>query len=199
MSETILTPAIMSWVIWPLFIVLARIIDVSMGTVRVILIIRGLRYVASIIGFFEVMIWLVVITRVVKEINNPVCYIAYPLGFALGNYIGMLIEGKLSIGNVLIRVITRKEGSTLEHNLIEKNFHVTSIDAVNNEKPVKIIFSIISKKLIKEYLAVVKDFNPHAYYTIEDVKMIDQNGIPYKSKKEPLPILGKFLLGRKSK
>jgi hypothetical protein len=102
-----------SWVILPGLIFLARITDVSVGTVRLILVARGFKYLAPIAGFFEVLIWILVIGQIMQNLTNPVCYIAYAGGFATGNFVGLWIAEKLSLGMVLIRVITPKPAGDL--------------------------------------------------------------------------------------
>jgi len=171
--EQFLNSSLFSWFILPLIIVIARIVDVSLGTLRVIFTIKGYKYLAPVFGFFEVLIWLLVITRIIKEINNPICYIAYPLGFALGSYIGLIIESHLYIGCVLVRVITRKEGDNLLLALKEQGYPFTYSDAKGiTGETVKIIFSVLARKELKEYLDTVKKYNPKAFFTIEEVKTV---------------------------
>ena len=86
----------------------ARIADVSIGTVRLIFISRGLKYLAPIVGFFEVFIWLMAIGQIMQNISNPVCFVAYAGGFAMGNFVGMCIAEKLSLGVVMVRVVTMR-------------------------------------------------------------------------------------------
>ena len=102
-----------AWVILPLLIFSARIVDVSLDTLRIIFINRNLKYAAATSGFFEVLVWLMVIREIFLRLNNPLCFVAYAAGFATGNFVGMLIENRISIGKVLIRIITRKEADEL--------------------------------------------------------------------------------------
>ncbi len=106
-------PEIFAWVILPLLIFFARICDVSLGTIRVIFISKGFKYIAPVIGFFEVIIWLLAIGQVMNNLTNVASYIAYGGGFACGTLIGMIVEEKLSIGTVTVRVITRKDATDL--------------------------------------------------------------------------------------
>ena len=92
-----LSSDLFSWVVLPIIIILSRMVDVTLGTVRIILVSRGSRFVAPILGFFEVLIWIVVISQIMQNLNNPLCYIAYALGFALGTYFGIMVEEKLAI------------------------------------------------------------------------------------------------------
>jgi uncharacterized protein YebE (UPF0316 family) len=85
-----------TWIVLPVLIFVARITDVSLGTVRVIFVSRGLKYLAPLVGFFEVLIWLLAIGQIMKNLSNPVCYIAYAAGFGMGNYVGIRIAEKLA-------------------------------------------------------------------------------------------------------
>ncbi|MDD1699528.1 MAG: DUF5698 domain-containing protein, partial [Methanoregula sp.] len=109
MAESFISPEIFTYVIIPLLIFCARICDVSLGTIRVIFISKGIKYLAPIIGFFEVIIWLLAIGQVMNNLTNFVAYGAYGAGFASGTYIGMLIEEKISLGLTSVRIITKKD------------------------------------------------------------------------------------------
>ena len=87
-----------TYVILPLLIFLARIADVSIGTIRIVMVAKGQKMIAPILGFFEVLIWLLAISKIMQNLDNWVCYVAYGAGFATGNYIGMIIEEKLAMG-----------------------------------------------------------------------------------------------------
>ena len=114
MEDTILlNSAFYAWLILPLLIFLARVADVSIGTIRLIFISRGLKYLAPLVGFFEILIWLLAIGQIMKNLSNPACYIAYAGGFAMGNFVGMWTAERLSLGVVLIRVVTKKDATEL--------------------------------------------------------------------------------------
>ena len=117
------------WIILPLLIFCARIFDVSLGTLRVIFISRGMRVFAAFVGFVEILIWLLAIGQIMKNLTNVVCYIAYAGGFAMGTFVGIYVVEKLTLGVVLIRVITRKDASELITFLHTENYGITSIDA----------------------------------------------------------------------
>ncbi|MBU0762379.1 MAG: hypothetical protein KKD39_05085, partial [Candidatus Altiarchaeota archaeon] len=95
------------WVLVPFLIFCARICDVTIGTVKVILITKGMRRLSPFLGFIEVLIWIVTISKVMENLNNPVNYVAYAAGFASGTYVGMLVEDRLALGTAMVRVITR--------------------------------------------------------------------------------------------
>src|SRR5512136_1974751 len=113
MADFTASSDLFAWVILPLLIFFARICDVSLGTIRVIFISKGIKYIAPIIGFFEVIIWLLAIGQVMNNLTNVVAYIAYGAGFASGTFIGMLIEEKISLGLTSVRIITKKDPAEL--------------------------------------------------------------------------------------
>ena len=120
-----------------------------------------------------------------KHLDNIICYIAYGGGFAMGNYIGMYIEEKLSIGSVIIRVITKPDTNELINELISQNYGLTIVDAEGSQQKVKIIFSVIKRENINNFISVINQFNPHAFYTIEDVRSINE-GVFKGSRKKGL-------------
>lgn len=120
---------VFTWVVLPLLIFLARISDQTIGTLRLIFLSKGQKKLAPFLGFFEVIIWLIAVSQIMKHLDNILCYVAYGGGFAMGNYIGMVVEEKLSIGNVLIRIIPRKDTSELITYLRDNNYGVTSVEA----------------------------------------------------------------------
>jgi uncharacterized protein YebE (UPF0316 family) len=171
-----------NWFIYgllPLLIFLARVTDVSMDTLRIVFLSRGNKIVAPILGFFEILIWLIAITRIMENLDNFTTYIAYALGFAVGNYIGLLIEEKLAIGTQLIRVISATNANPLVENLREKGFGVTSVDAQGKNGLVHIVFVITRRKVIQDVIGIINHFNPKAFYSIEDVKSVNIQNTTY--------------------
>jgi uncharacterized protein YebE (UPF0316 family) len=159
-----------TWVILPLLIFFARILDQSIGTVRLIFISKGLKYVAPFLGFFEVIIWLLAVGQIMQHLDNWLSYVAYGAGFAMGNFIGITIEERLSLGTVIIRVILSKESPELIADLKAQNFGLTLVDGEGAKGKVKLIFSIIRRKEIQGFVATVQEYNPNAFYTVEEVK-----------------------------
>ncbi|MBU0692498.1 DUF2179 domain-containing protein [bacterium] len=183
--ETIFGHELMGWLIIPILIFLARVIDVSLGTIRVIFIARGMRFLAPFFGFFEVLIWLVVISQVFSNLTHWIYYISYATGFAAGNYVGMVLENRLAIGKAILRVITRVDAEQLANVLREKRYVLTTIDGEGREGPVKILFMVVSRAQLPGLIDLVKQYNPRAVYTIEDVRFVGEGlpasaGIPRK-------------------
>jgi uncharacterized protein YebE (UPF0316 family) len=153
----------------PLVIIGARILDVSIGTVRIILISKGRKRIAPILGFFEVLIWIVVVKHLIMDVSHWTGYIAYATGFALGTYIGMYLDEKMVKGKVLVRIIIRKNAEQIINEL-EKEWTITVSDGDGSHGPVKIIFMVIEREEFLRAIGVVKKYNPRAFYSVEDVK-----------------------------
>jgi uncharacterized protein YebE (UPF0316 family) len=156
----------------PLLILIARVMDVSLDTIRVIMIAKGYRRLAPFIGFFQVLIWIITISRIMANLENWTTYIGYAGGFALGTYVGMKIEERLALGYELIRVVTRADASSLIQELIEKGYHITFIDGKGRDGKVGILFIVHKRKVIREIIGLIKKFNPNAFYTVEDVRFV---------------------------
>jgi len=167
-----------TWFLLPGLIFIARVSDVSLGTVRVIFVSRGLKYLAPVVGFFEIIIWLLAIGQIMQNLTNPMCYIAYAGGFATGNYIGIWIAEKLSLGVVLIRVITSKDASELLKYLKAAEYGVTSVDAQGAEGKVQVVFTIVRRREVASVVNLIKQFNPKAFYTIEEVGFVEEGIFP---------------------
>lgn len=165
---------LVTYVLLPLFIFVARIIDVSLGTLRIIFVTKGMRKVAPLVGFFEVLIWLLAISRIMQDLDNWACYFAYAGGFATGNFIGMYLEERLAIGHEMIRVITRKDATNLIADLRAKGYGVTSVKAQGIEGDVAVIYIIARRSTIKVVLDEINNFNPHALYTVESIKYVNK-------------------------
>ncbi|MCB2219703.1 MAG: DUF2179 domain-containing protein [Bacteroidetes bacterium] len=174
MNAEFLSSDIFVWVVLPLLIFLSRIMDVSIGTMRLIFVSKGFKFIAPILGFFEVTIWLLAMGQIMQHLNNVLCYIAYGAGFAMGNYLGIVLEEKMSIGTALVRVMPKSDTNALINHLRAKEFAVTTVDVEGMTGQVKMLFSIINRKHIKEYVSIVNQFNPKAFYTIEDVNAVKQ-------------------------
>jgi uncharacterized protein YebE (UPF0316 family) len=137
-----------------------------------------MKRVAPILGFFEVLIWILIISKVMQHASTFWCYVAYAAGFASGNYIGMMIEEKVALGHVILRFITTKPAGELISILNTKGFGATSIDAEGATGHVNIIFCIVKRDSLNEVVSYIKNFNPNAFYTIEDVKSVSLGIFP---------------------
>jgi uncharacterized protein YebE (UPF0316 family) len=179
--DTFFNSNLFTFVILPILIFLSRIIDVTIGTIRIVMVAKGHKNIAPVLGFFEVFIWLLAITRIIQNLDNWICYVAYAGGFATGNYIGLLIEEKVAIGIVKIQIITRKESRDLIDNLKNAGYGITHHEAQGGTEKVDIVYSIINRNEIQKVEDIVKTTNPKAFYSIEDVKSVSHGIFPEKT------------------
>jgi uncharacterized protein YebE (UPF0316 family) len=156
-----------------------------MDTLRIVFISKGDKIIAPLLGFFEVLIWLVAITRIMQNLDNITCYIAYAAGFATGNYIGLLIEQRLALGMQIIRVIMQDDSTELINNLRDEGFRVTYIEAFGKDASrVHIIFCVIERQQIDRAIGLITEFNPKAFYSIEDVRTVNPESKMFDQKQQ---------------
>jgi uncharacterized protein YebE (UPF0316 family) len=170
-----ISPELYAWVILPLLIFLARICDVSMETIRVIYISRGIKYLAPVIAFFEIVIWLLAMEVVMKDLANIANFLAFALGFAMGTYVGLVIEERLSIGMVILRIVTPEESEApITAFLTAEHCGTTRIDARGSRGNVRMILSLVHRADVAHITAYIRSVNPHAFFSIEDVRYVNE-------------------------
>lgn len=161
-----------TYFVLPGLIFLFRIIDQSIGTLRLIFAAKGMKKLAPAFAFFESFIWLLAIGQIMQHLDNIFCYIAYAAGYASGNYVGILLEEWLSIGTVVIRVIPKKDTTELINHLREQNHGVTVVPVDGMNGPTKMLFTTIRRKEVPEVIEIIRQYNPTAFYTIDEVKVV---------------------------
>jgi uncharacterized protein YebE (UPF0316 family) len=167
-----------AYLVLPLLIFFARICDVSMGTIRVIFVSRGYRYLAPVLGFFEISIWLLAISQVMRDINDVSIYIAYAAGFAMGTFVGIWLEERLSLGTVLVRVVTGRDSTNLIDALSDEGYGITTHAAEGAQGPVTIVFTVVKRQDLPHVAGIIKEFNPHAFYSVEDIRHASEGVFP---------------------
>jgi uncharacterized protein YebE (UPF0316 family) len=154
----------------PLSIFVAEMTVVTISTMRIIFIGRGLKTMAAGLGFFEVTIWLFAIGQVMSNLDQPLCFAAFAGGFVAGNYLGMSLEQRLAIGSVLVRVITGRDSGRLVELLRDAGCGVTRIGAHGLQGPVEIVFTVIKRRRLGEVLDLVRRFDADAFYSIDELQ-----------------------------
>jgi uncharacterized protein YebE (UPF0316 family) len=192
-------PDIYAWVVLPLLIFLARVVDVSLGTSRVFFISRGFKKLAAFIGFWEVLIWLVAIGYATQNLSNPLCIVAFALGFATGNYVGITLTEKLSLGVVLIRILTHENADALIESLKTSKYGLTTLDGRGAYGPMKVIFTIVQRQEVDKIVAIIQSNNPKAFYTIEDVSEVSKGRLAPPKYPGGLSLINVFRPFRKGK
>jgi len=173
----------------PLAIMLARICDVTIGTLRIIFVSRGMKVIAPLLGFFEVLIWLIAIGQIMQNLSSWTHYVAYATGFALGNFIGILVEERLAVGMLAVRIITQKEATGLIAELRRQKIGTTSIDGRGMTGKVSLIFLIINRQHLPLIQALVQKYNPQAFVSVSDVRSVQEGYFPKRDS-------GRGVLGR---
>src|SRR3990170_3906285 len=165
-----------SYLFLPLLIFLARIGDVSINTIRIIYVLGGRRWTATMLGFFESFIWLMAIRQIFEHLDNWICYVAYPAGFASGIFVGMIIEERIAYGKVIVRIITRKEVNELINFLNEKRFRYTHVNAEGPDGHENLVFTVLEREDLQMLLFKLKEILPTAFYTVERVNRAAEVG-----------------------
>ncbi len=160
-----------NWVVFPLLIFFARVCDVSLGTLRGVFASKGFKQIVPFIGFFEVLIWLLAISQIFQNLNgNFIFYLAWAAGYATGSYLGLTIEERLAMGIQVVRIITNQNSDALIAALKKENYGITVLDGTGARGPVKIIFTIVPRKSVKNVVGILDEYNPSSFYSVEDVK-----------------------------
>ncbi len=160
----------------PVIIFFGRIVDVSLGTLRIIFVSKGEKNKAPLIGFVEVFIWVVVISQILVRANDMVSYLSYAAGYAAGNYIGLSIEDRIAYGIVLCRIYTQKNGKELVQILNKMDVGATMTHGTGSTNEVDIIETVVGRKEFKKLVNTLNDFDSNIFYVVEDVRS-KQNGI----------------------
>lgn len=188
-----------NWIILPLLIFCARLIDVSLATLRIIFLSRGKKYLPPVLGFFEILIWILAIGQIFKHLNNPVTYVAYAGGFAVGSFLGIIIENRIALGMQVVRIILKNSVDTLLRELTNSGFGITVVNGEGKTGPVKIIFTVIKRRNLPQLLQLLRRDYPKAFFSVEDIRMVEEGIFPQTKHFPNKKIWSRFLAYRKSK
>jgi len=171
-----------------LTVFIARIVDVSLGTLRIIFLTRGLKYIAALLGFAESLIWIIAISQIINNVSNLSAYIVFAAGFASGNIVGVWLEEKIAIGSLVVRIITSRENGILLARLRASGFAVTNIDAEGEGGQVDLLFTIVRRKELPKLTSLIRQYNPAATYTVEDVRFASSSVVSLATAKRPFAL-----------
>lgn len=153
-----------------LLIFAARVCDVSIGVIRVIMVTHGRRLLAAGLGFFEVFIWVMAVSKVVQNLNRPIYAIAYAAGFACGNYVGLTIERWAALGHQVVRVFSR-QGEELAEKLRVLGFRITLFEGRGRDGPVHMLYAETERREVPKLLAQSRLVDPRCYYVVDDIRV----------------------------
>jgi uncharacterized protein YebE (UPF0316 family) len=156
----------------PLVILGLRVVDVSLDTMRVLSAVRGQRWVAAGLGFFQALIWIVVVGNAIRYIDSVWHVLGYAAGFAAGTLVGVSIEQALAYGLATIRVVSRDGGSEIAEALRERGYGVTEMGGHGRDGQVAILNSVVQRQDLEEVMRIVDRWDPTAFVTVEEPKLL---------------------------
>ncbi|MBD3297950.1 MAG: hypothetical protein GF341_04785 [candidate division Zixibacteria bacterium] len=177
----------------------ARIADVAIGTMRIIVVGRGMRWTASLLGFVEVLIWLVAIGMVIQNLHTWVNVLIYCAGFATGTFVGMTIERRFEMGQVMVRIVVPHLGEELVDRMSELSISPTHVDAKSPEGPVRLIYLVVKRKMLRKVVHAIHTQEPGAWYSVEDVRDAGEEPVPIRVLLRSPTMLQPFYWFRKGK
>jgi uncharacterized protein YebE (UPF0316 family) len=154
----------------PVFIFVAEVVVVTLSTLRTIFLARGMKYLAPLLGFFEICTWLFAIGKVMSNLENLSCSLAFAAGFTLGNFLGIVVEQRLALGSVVVRTITHRDAAPLVRALREAGYGVTCLDAEGASGPVQFIFTVVPRKSLPDVVKRLENFDPGIFYAVDSLQ-----------------------------
>lgn len=168
-------------ILLPVLIFLARAMDMSLSTLRIVFISQGRALLAALTGFFESLLWILVVAQALKHLSDPFCVLAYAGGFATGNIAGLWIEGRLAMGIRVLRIIVPGEVESLVSALRAADFGVTVAEGEGSRGPVRILFTLVRRRDVERALDILRTESPGAFFTLEDVRKAESGVFPVPS------------------
>jgi uncharacterized protein YebE (UPF0316 family) len=156
-----------------LIIFFLRLINVGMSTVRIVLLGRGRRGPAALLGFVESVVWILVVARVVEVLDDPLRIVAFAAGFAAGTYAGSLVEEWLALGQAMVRIIAPLESTPVADRLRNEGLGATALNGDGRDGEVRVTFCVVPRKRVSSVLQLIQETNPEAYVTVDQTASID--------------------------
>lgn len=170
---------VFNYILLPILIFCARVVDVTLSTIKILFVMNGKRDIAPILGFFEALIWLVAMGQIISNVDNAWSYLAYAGGFATGTWVGMYVEEKLAVGRVMFRLIVKSPIDELRAFLHEQDFRYSVVEAEGRMGDVRIVFMAVQRDRLPHLIEGINALHPNAFYTIEGVRKVNTTeGIP---------------------
>jgi len=161
-------------------IFLARVADVSMGTMRTISIVQGRTRIAFLLGFIEVSMWLVIISTVIHSISEkPILGVFYALGFSTGNVAGIILEKRIAFGHIIVRIISTQSGREIAEKIRQSGHAVTTFQGEGLTGPVTMLYVVCLRKEQTEVVQMVRSIEPDAFYTVDMAGSVSKIYRPY--------------------
>ena len=170
-----------AWILLPLIVFFARVVDVSLGTMRIIYTSRGKRNIASLLGFAEVFIWIVVVSQIIRNVHSLPAYTAYAAGFATGTFVGMKIEERLALGTLVLRIILPHGGDEMAQSLRKAGYGVTIVNGEGASGAVKLLYTVIKRRDLEDVAKIIHGSNSKAFFSVEEVRLAESGVFPMEA------------------
>jgi uncharacterized protein YebE (UPF0316 family) len=167
-----------SLVVLPILVFIARFVDVTLGTLRIIFTSRGRRNLAPLLGFVEVFIWIAMVGQIVRSAHSLNAYLGYAAGFALGTFVGMKIEERLALGTLILRIILAQGGADLAGQLRAAGYGVTIVNGEGASGQVKLLYTVIKRKDLAAATSIIHTVCPKAFISVEEVRSAESGVFP---------------------
>ena len=162
----------------PVLIFGIRVVDVSMGTMRMLLVVRGARAAAAAIAFVEILLWVVAAGAAVRNLGSPLHLVAYAGGFATGTFVGVEVEKRLALGVSTVQAFCRGRIPELADALRAKGFGVTEIGGEGAEGRVSIVSIVVRRREVPDVIGEIEDRDPDAFITVYDDTQVRRGWMP---------------------
>lgn len=149
-----------------------RMVDIAIYTMRISMVARGRKLYAWILGFIQAFIYVIAIRAVLLGLDDWLNIAGYAAGFATGNVLGMLIEGRLAIGITHLRVVSPRRGAELAESLRAAGYAATEVSARGLQGMVGVINCSVKRKEVRALSQLVAGIDDQAYITAEDVRLV---------------------------
>ncbi len=158
-----------------IIIFFARIADVSVGTIRLLAIVSGRTFLAFLLGFIEISLWLIIIAKVLNEISQkPLLGVFFALGFSAGNAVGIVLDKRIALGHIVLKVFTRNDGEKIAERIRQTGSLVTTFYGEGEFGVVTELYMVCKKRELKWVIQLVKTFDPEAFYLTEPVLSVSK-------------------------
>ena len=165
------TPRPMEIFLAALMIFGLRLIDVSLGTLRIVLLTRGDGWRAGLIGFLESLIWVFAISQVLRNLDDPVLMVGFAAGFGAGTFLGVLVEGWLAMGTKIVRIVASVDSPQAAPVLRENGYAVTVLNGEGLQGEVRLALTVVPRRQLRKVLGIIYETNPKAFVTFEHVRL----------------------------
>lgn len=170
----------MGWLL-PLGIFCAELTVVTLSTIRIIFVSRGQKTLAALLGFFEILLWLFAIGQIMKNLDSPPCHIAFALGFTLGNYLGVWLEGVLAMGKLSVEIVSPQAIEPLVSMLSSHGFGLTFHPGMGKLGPVQVINTVIRRRDLDHVSGLIRQTDPKAFFAVSEIQETERGVFPHQS------------------